>query len=716
MLMRRLAVQPLVLATVALVVPLACPAQDDTPEWVGTIRADHPRLFVNAYIWPDVPAFATGEMNEHYLKVKGRADELPDDLGVKDWGFEAEDAAFVWLMTHEPKYLDLTRRLLDASLAFYHKRIAEKVMVNWYCHTRVSALTAYDWIFVDAPEDWREQWGKSMLEHVAQVQPYAGWREDWGTGRTNRSGYTTGFYGTQNLLWFAGLALHGEGIDDERALDFLVRGQDLNIKLLEHRRNACGDDGGSASPTLGYAMGAYPWAEFNFLHTWESATGENIAPDWPHVAMFANYILWNYLPGAHEFGYGDAPHTTNQMTRWDMCMHMSNTMHFYAESQPEWAALARYVQGLFPEHYSPTYWGCHHLLLTRMPLAPPARDPGLLPHTRYFEAMGQIFMRSGSGDEDTYATLTAGGILRQHRHFDAGNFCIYHKGFLAIDTGTRAGNADQLQNYYAQTVAHNCILIDMADEEVSPYWNGTVHVQEGGQYQQLGSEVVAFETGDDYSYVAADCTATYRPEKCELALRQFVYVYPNHFVVFDRVRSTEADQRKRWLLHTAREPVIAGATVRADQGEGRMFCRTLLPAEPTIDPIGGPGQEFMAGGRNWPLPTEAKYGGKAPEYSELMGWGRVEISDPNAQEDALFLHVIEVGEQTVEAMTDTELIEGQGTVGVSFAAGHATVRVTFATDGDAAGHIVIERDGQAVVDRELTREVQPQAGLATLER
>ncbi len=707
----RKSLSALALTILALPGVTAMAQRTEVPEWVGKIRADHPRLFFSADTWPAVKAQALGPMQEHYAKVKEVVDKLPAELESKDYGFQALNAAFVYRVTEDPKYLELARKLLDTSVEFYHARIAAGVMVNWYSHTRLSALAAWDWIYNEVPEDWRTQWGGAMLEHVAQVQPYPGWRDDFGPGRCNRSGYTTGFYGTTNLAWFGGLAMLNEGIDDERALDLLLQGYDLNMKLLEHRRAASGDDGGSASPTLGYAMGAYPWAEFNFFHTWKSATGEQMALQWPYVALFANYVMWNYLPEAHEFGYGDAGHTTNKMTRWNMCLHMAQTMHFYAESQPDWVGLARHVQGLFPEHYSNTHWGCHPFLLTRTDQAPAARDPGLLPHARHFETMGQIFMRSGSGPEDTYAAFTAGGILSQHRHFDNNNFCIHKRGFLAIDSGTRVGNADQLQNYYAQTVAHNCILIDMPDEAVSNYWNGTVFVQEGGQCQQIGSRPVAFETNDDFTYIASDATEAYRPEKCELALRQFVFIYPNHFVVFDRVRSTQADYRKRWLLHTAREPRIEGTTISADQGEGRIFCRTLLPEDAQLTAIGGPGKEFMAGGKNWPLLEKGKYGG-APEYSELMGWGRVEVTPGTPRGDDVFLHLIQVGDQTVVEMCEATLVREEASVGVQFAAGDRSVRVTFATEGEAAGHIRIVRGDEVLTDQDLTQEVMPQEGLA----
>ncbi len=693
------------------IAPRAC--AQERPEWVEHIRGDHPRVFLNNDSWPDVRAMAEETMADHYAKVKARVDALPAELPVKDYGAIAMDAAFVAKFTGDAAYLDLTRNLLDRSLEFYHAQVAADNAVAWYSDSRIMALAAFDWVYGDAPTEWRQRWGLSMLDHIADVLP--GGVPRLGAGDripVNRSGITTGFYGTPSLMWYAGLAMLDEGLDDARALDYLVRGHDLYVQLLEHRRTAAGDDGGAASATLGYALGAYPWAEFNFFHTWESATGENIAEDWPYVALFANYVMWNYLPGGFEFGYGDAGHTTNRMPSGSMPLHIAQMMHFYSTVRPDWVALMRHMrETMFTGGYSSTRWASHPLLLTRIEQAPPPMDPGDLPHARNFERMGQVFMRSGSGPDDTYALFNAGGILRQHRHYDNLNFWIYHRGFQTVDSGTRAKEDDgeHLQNYYAQTVAHNCVLIDMPDEPISNYWNGTVHVQEGGQYITDASELIAFETNDEFTYVAGDATAAYRPEKCEQCVRQMVFVYPDHFVIFDRVRSTEPDYRKRWLLHTAREPRIDGATIAADQGDGRLFCRTLLPADAVLTAVGGEGQRFMCGGRNWPVPEGVK-------ITEMMGWGRVEVSapEPSAQQD--FLHVIQVGDAAGPAelaeMDAVERVEGDGTVGARIFSGDRTIEVTFATEGDVAGHVRITRDGEAFVDRDLTREVQPQEGLA----
>jgi heparin/heparan-sulfate lyase len=314
--------------------------------------------------------------------------------------------------------------------------------------------------------------------------------------------------------------------------------------------------------------------------------------------------------------------------------------------------------------------------------------------------MGQVFMRSGSGDDDTYALFAAGGILDQHRHYDATHFSIYHRGFLALDTGTRWNNSDNLQNYYAQTVAHNAVLIKMPGEDPSNYWNGEVYGQAGGQNDQLGSDVVAFETSDHFSYVAADATATYNAEKCSEMVRQLVFVPPNHFVVFDRVTSADASFGKRWLLHHANQPVVAGDTWRGDQDQGRLFCRTLLPADAQLQTVGGAGHEFMADGVNYPI------SGDPNDITDMMGRWRVEVSPGGARTADVFLHLIQVGDQSLSSMEANQVTEDADSAEVTFDAGSRTVTLSFAKSGQVGGHITIDDGAQTPVDRALTSQVQ----------
>ena len=113
-------------------------------------------------------------------------------------------------------------------------------------------------------------------------------------------------------------------------------------------------------------------------------------------------------------------------------------------------------------------WPVHPFLLSEMVNG--VTPKGLtkpLPLARHFENMGQVFIRSGTEKDDTYALFMTGGVVTQHKHFDANTFLIYKKGFLALDTGTRPQPGQHLYQYYARTVAHNGVSDPNARRETS---------------------------------------------------------------------------------------------------------------------------------------------------------------------------------------------------------------------------------------------------------
>ncbi|MDH7568390.1 MAG: heparinase II/III family protein [Armatimonadota bacterium] len=707
----------------------AAEAAPDLPEWAGKIRRDHPRLFFNADTWPAVRERALGPERAWYDGIKRRVDELNRQIGgqagpeARELGPESAWAAFVYRMTGEKTYLDLAKKALETSLRFYEKCYEERKSVNWYSTSRVHATLTWDWLYNDLSEAERREYLSRLVQVLQKV--YTARPPIY---RENMGGYQTGFYGVPNCRWFVGLAGLGSGIEEELVHQWLVWGYNENMKLLAHRKMACGDDGGSASPTLGYAFGAYPWSEQNFFYTWLSATGENIAPNWPHSAWLANYVLWNWIETGgqpREFGYGDTPHTTNTLPTSELYTHMANIRHLYGRVTPEAAALARYVQQRVPQQGYARSWFIYPFLLTEMERSPEPFRPERLPHARHFENMGQIFMRSGDGPNDTYCLFTDGGILAQHRHYDALNFVIYHRGHQALDSGTRYSefeNGDHLAGYFAQTAAHNCVLVYQPGEPAARYWGGTAAGDHGGQHQQLGSVVKAFETNDRYVYAAADATACYLhgavkrqgqpdlPEKVTLVTRQLLFLLPNHFVIFDRVTSTDPSYRKEWLLHTAHQPVVEGKTFRADHEQGRIFCRTLLPADATLTPVGGPGKEFICSGRNWPLKD---IGNLKPENLAMMGQWRVAVSPGAPRQEDVFLHVIQVGGQDVAQMNPVEVIEADGIAGARLQRGAETWEVTFRTRGELGGRIRCV-GGARPLDAALSTTVTPQVGILAL--
>ena len=61
---------------------------------------------------------------------------------------------------------------------------------------------------------------------------------------------------------------------------------------------------------------------------------------------------------------------------------------------------------------------------------------------------------------------------------------------------------------------------------------------DGGQYKMTGSILKEMRTTNDYVYVASDATESYNSQKTNLVMREFIYFYPDLFVIFDRVNAT----------------------------------------------------------------------------------------------------------------------------------------------------------------------------------
>ena len=705
--------------------------------WINMIRDDHPRLYFNQNTFPAIRERALNEERFLFEAMKSRADQLlgqkiefKDPL-IKDGthsvdhqlGTKAAEAAFVYLILEDEQYLNLSKDLLIKVVEYYNLRFENELNVTWDTFSRISALAAYDMIYNYLAEKERAEIGRSLFYAIYDMVPSDRrsmfFREGVGSP-------VTGFYGTRCLPWYAGLVFYKKGIDDKLAEELLIRGYDDYNLVLEHRSNIIGDVGGAASASLNYAMGYYPWAEFNFFHTFNSATGLDISKQWPYVPYFLHYILWNWLPGDKQYGYGDVDHITNDLPLASMHIHLSQMIHFFGETHPELISLAKWMLPKVEKRHERIFPFARFLLTNTYDELKPEGPPENIRLARHFDNMGQIFLRSGSGADDTYALFSAGGILTQHRHYDNNNFVIFKNGFLALDSGTRPEPGLHLPFYFARTVAHNCITIKMPGEEMPRYWGlpslneepEPSHPNDGGQNNIMGSKIVAFDENDHYVYIASDATESYHKDKAGLVMRQFVFLPPDHFVIFDRVTSKNADYKKKWLLHTAAEPTVNINEFFTDHWQGRMFCKTLFPENAELTKIGGPGEQFWSDGRNWPLPEltpeDWGYGRRhrnPPDTLDLLGQWRIEVAPEKPNTEDFFLHLIQVGDKSLESMVISKPVRKDDMVGVSFVYQNREYEVMFQTKNEVGGEISINQNNLQVLEEEFTSQIKRQEGL-----
>lgn len=736
----------------ALAAESAAPAANAArPEWLGRIRRDHPRLFFNRDTWPQVKARAEGPAARARARLLARCDAYPTNPvcggtalptnrpgcvvdpvhtaipPITEWGTQSAECALAWRLTGRPAYLEKAKAMLRANVRGYQEAYANRRAVNWYSTTRINALCAYDWIFEALTDDERRAIIVPLVQHCEDVQPRAGRPP---VRRRNTGGVKAGCYGVRNLMWYAGLAAFGDGHCDALAESLLVEGHDYHEQVLAFRNASAGDDGALGTATPGYAMGVYPVGHFNIFHTWLSATGENLAARYPAMALYPNWVWWMWIPDAERpsaplfLGAGDAFHTHNRLPVRNLYEHLLQYVHFFKAVDPAAARLAATLAGMCPNHAPDGSWTSGSGFPAYPFLFGP--DADVKPYTqaelaasdvkaRHFEQLGQIFMRSGWSADDVHALLMGGTRCPMHKHYDEGHFAIYRHDFLALDTGSRADQTDwNLKHYYAQSVAHNVVLIRRPGEPLPGYWGPTCpdaagRTNDGGMYGGA-AKVLAFETHARFSYAALDTTALYRA-KCRECVRQVVHVQPDVFVVYDRVGAADPADAKAWLLHTQHAPVVTGRVVRADARRGRLFCETLLPTDARLVCVGGPERAFWSNGRNWEI--EPSWLAQARRACEAAGrgpyWGewRVETQPGAPRADDRFLHVLTATDTTAPAGVVARRIEEANRDGVvlTFADGEE-VALLFARTGPVGGEIRL--GGTA---RPLATTVTPQRGV-----
>ena len=306
------------------------------------------------------------------------------------------------------------------------------------------------------------------------------------------------------------------------------------------------------------------------------------------------------------------------------------------------------------------------------------RNPALsseseLSRQRYFAGVGHLVMRNGWAPDSTWIEFDCGPYLAKHQHLDQNQFTIYHRGYLAIDSGADYTDTESPHylGYYRRTVAHNSILVYDPAEKF--FWSDNVlpAVNDGGQRMNssrywntvrnrddfertrdlwdIGSMRVVDHEPGKYHYALGDASRAYSRDKLKTFTRELVYIPDsNLLVVFDRVVSTNPSFHKAWLLHGVNQPSVdgdtaaapgmqqfaQGKTFRFTEGAGELFVHALLPEKRVVIRRGGSNNEFYApgndaggawgSGQNWPLENPA--GEPLPEDPKLrrmwkLFWG-----------------------------------------------------------------------------------------------
>lgn len=92
----------------------------------------------------------------------------------------------------------------------------------------------------------------------------------------------------------------------------------------------------------------------------------------------------------------------------------------------------------------------------------------------------------------------------------------------------------------------------------------------------------------------------------------------------------------------------------------------------------------------------------------------MEVTPGSGRAEDVFLHVIQVGNQVLDAMDPVELVQSDGVCGVRLSRPNETRTATFRTEGDLGGQLICADGKNAEYD--LANTVQPQSGIMGKEK
>ena len=510
-------------------------------------------------------------------------------------------------------------------------------------------------------------------------------------------------------LMACSIALYG---DDPRGEAFMGFTHELwKNRVLPVWRQVLGEAGGWHEGGEYVAVGIG-----QAIHTlpamWRAATGEDLFASEPGIRGFLDFLVYRTRPDGTHMRWGDGAWFNRQP---DNAVPLAL----------EYRHAAAYT--LAPPKRSPVPTGWPWGPLSDDSLIDP-QAVSRLPLARLFDGIGMLIARNDWSENATWVSFKAGDNFWSHSHLDQGAFTIYKGGPLAIDSGWYgpAYGSEHHMNYAYQSIAHNLVTVtDPADNQPGPGFDHATprhYANDGGQ-RRIGSgwgvdgapldreqwqqrrdtyhtgRIVARLLEDQLSVVVADITPAYtnsqsgrgsfagRTRRVERMWRVFGYDHANDAViVFDDVVATRAAFRKRWLLHSIDAPVLGGdrfdlfipASALPGRSGGRLHGHVLLPREPVLHSIGGPGFEFFVDGRNY------DQAGQAQAAIAKLGHGRAEpgawrielMPQRDAREDQ-FLVVMFPTAATAAPAASVRRIEADGRVGAEISGPQRTTRWWF---------------------------------------
>lgn len=670
------------------------------------VRADHPRIWINA---ETLPALKSRVGSKDWLQIES---------GYRDGMVNA----FAGLVSGQKSYC-------DAAISDGHSRAQSIRTTSDDTAVRSDILfmsTIYDWCYAELTANDRQTIGNGILYGLK-------WQVDHAfIGPDNQLVGGLGHQeGHQSYALVAALALAGETFPlDEDYGYSLAEYLDLSFKHVEDDLlptfRKLGHSGGGYFMSWGYAG-----VKYNFLIAPIIALSTATDVDFLHQETWLDGIPRYFMYGLRNTTDLNLVNSDDQGWPYFQFYDYETTLaviHGYDNPFAHW--FAHRFEDRYAEIRDETKYSMYRMLWDDGTAAD--GDPAALPYAWAGHDAGRYVLREGWKDDDLLVYFKNQPFFSDnHNHRDNGSFVLFYKQApLAIDSGYYdAYGSGHHTGYYTRAIAHNTVLVD--GNQIEYDWN-TV------PFDKTIAKTPVYDTQPDYTCIAADFTdscavadgasQSIGQRKADEMVRYLVYLRNVKdweapvLVIFDRVRATQPEYEKRWLLHTMDKPEL-GSYTTVKYGNAKLFIQTLDNTESSfsVSLHGSDDSDPCAAAHfpNW------SYTGVAPicnsEYLKQTyytpGKWRVEVAPQGKHALDLFVNVLSPASVDVSAPPATELLESADSIGVTVNDWAAVFSKTPGTNGTveysvakpghrrhlvtglpASAKVHVTRDGVALLD------------------
>ncbi len=417
----------------------------------------------------------------------------------------------------------------------------------------------YDWCRDSMTAAQRTRWANYANQAVWNVWNHNQAR--WGSTTYAWSGWSVDnpannyYYSFLEATMLLGLATYGENPQAQGWIEKFRNEKIANQLMVVFNRDLVG--GGSREGTgYGTAMKNL-WRLYDW---WERSTGERIATMTPHTLASMTHLMHQITPTLDRLAPTGDHARDSTATLFDYHRdYLQELIRLFPGDRQAGIAKTLLANSSVPRMANSFMYYSDFLYDHSDVAARPLAD---LSTAYWGSGTGQFAMRSAWTRDAAFANFICGPYSESHAHHDQGSFVVFKGNWLAYDSNVAsASGIEQAESL------HNLVRIEQ---------NGSVITQREGAPQ---CQMLALAENANYAYGVARVTPIYGGKAGVVKVeREFLFLKPGTFVVFDRVQSSGTGMRRVWTMNTPVTPTVNGDAFSIVNGANRLDVTRLSPS------------------------------------------------------------------------------------------------------------------------------------------